>query len=844
MNQEPNNLNPNNINGQNNEGVSNSEPVNNTYQEQTIQPTQVQTIQPTPTVNQNVETNYPQPMNQPYVQPVSNNLTPEPSKKNIKLFIIIGVIILIIIVGVILCIVLSQNKAESNNKSDTNVNENNNNSNNQPEELSENTFTKLKKDFDSGKIDANKYFTELFYYEYDSSKLDNNYKTDEKYYTPGCQSELLELLQSHKDELDKDIIKEYVEKVTLHNVSLGNSSNVQTKSNVNPEYEVKLLDNEEEKENAKNHRLDKVKLSKNGNFLIWYTNNGSDAITEEQLQQISNELENTIFKYEETFGVKYSYFPYQDSILNDDYKNAKEVLKSNNIPVNTINTAMSVYIYDTGSEGVLASYFQPYGVNILLDFIVQLGLKDDDGIVTFPYIVINKQGFSDEDESLKQLYTHELFHHFQYLFCRSSSGNRCVAGNYSEGTANMAGAIAGNVSTTNNFLNGWASAYTKNVSTTLSEITDGASYGYGTFPYLYVYSETVNNWASTIMNAHNETNPFEYIKNHTSREDLVKISEKLTYGLLAKNFDNKAMYSSKDVTIKETLTKPKKISETINPGAIVYYEVSGDNTLTATSGSNEYVGLKFYGYKDGVYTELLSNMTQIDADLTYYARYDKFYLAIYNADITNSNTYTIELKGSNFAENSEFVTTFNNYNIEIEMEMTVSGITTNTISKGVVDEKHQKEYLDTTTSMAGISLNNKIYSDFNTGYSYTTQPYGGDAWWKDKSATQTVDLGSILDKLISMKNVTKIDANHYKVKMTKDDIAGLMNSGDANSSIISGDIDVEVYTENGYITRLDYDFSKIMKGIEKYTTTIKFSNYDKAGDVEIPQSIIDNAKTQ
>ena len=676
------------------------------------------------------------------------------------------------------------------------------------------------------------------------SKLDDNYKSDELYYSTGCQSKLLELLENHKDELDTAIVKEYIENVTLHNVSLGDGTAVQPQSNLEKKYEVMLLDNkEEDKSNAKNHRLDKVTLSRNENFLIWYTDVGSDAITEEQLQQISNGLESSISKFEETFGVDYSYFPYQDAIFNDDYKNAKEVLKKNGIHVNKINSAMSVYIYDTGSENILATYTQPYGAYLILDFVVQLGLNDNDGIVTFPYIVINKKGFSPKDESLKQLYTHELFHHFQYLFCRSTSGERCVTNGYAEGMANFASAISSGVNSTNNFLNNWAGIYTKNVSTTLEKITDGASYGYGTFPYLYVYSKVVNNWTSTLMNAHNETDPYGYIKNNTSTKDLIKVSETVTYNTLAKKYDNKSLYTDKNVALTDFIRTSKVLEQTIYAGAINYYGVSGNNIIEVISGNKDYVGIKFYGYKDGIYTELASSMDKIEIDLTYYVRYDKFYVAVYNADITNSNTYTIEVKGSDFVENSEFVTSFNNYNIEIEMNITAAGITTNTVSKGVMDEKHQKEYLDiTTTSMGIVSLNNKIYHDFNTGYSYMTQPYGGDVWWKDKSASQVVDLGAFLDKLISMKNVTKIADNHYKVKMTKEDVGGLIASGNASTSAISGDIYVEVYTENGYITRLEYDFTNMIKGFEKFTTTIKCSNYDTAGDVKIPQYIIDNAK--
>ena len=178
------------------------------------------------------------------------------------------------------------------------------------------------------------------------------------------------------------------------------------------------------------------------------------------------------------------------------------------------------------------------------------------------------------------------------------------------------------------------------------------------------------------------------------------------------------------------------------------------------------------------------------------------------------------------------------------MDIKTSGITSSMVSTGVMDERHQKQYLDITTTTMGISLNNKMYHDFNTGYSYMTQPYGGDVWWKDKSASQTIDLKVILNKLISMKNVTKLDDNHYKVKMSKKDVTGLVASSNVNASTISGDIFVEVYTENGYITKLEYDFSKSIKGVEKFITIIKVSNYDNAGDVEIPQSIVDNAKIQ
>lgn len=218
------------------------------------------------------------------------------------------------------------------------------------------------------------------------------------------------------------------------------------------------------------------------------------------------------------------------------------------------------------------------------------------------------------------------------------------------------------------------------------------------------------------------------------------------------------------------------------------------------------------------------------------------------SDVSGKNTNT----GNNIVDveeeyegNFQFVTKFNNYNVEINMEMVAAGVTTKMVSTGIVDEVHQKEYLDvTTTSMGLISLNSKLYHDYVTGYTYMTQPYGGDAWWKEKSVSQIVDLGTVLDKLISMDNVTKVSDDYYKVKMTKDDVEGLLASGNADTSSISGDIYVDVYTENGYVVKLEYDFTQLISAFDSFTTTIEFSNYDNAGDVEIPQDVIDNAKEQ
>ena len=765
----------------------------------------------------------------------NNSITTNKSKRN--LLIISGVLV-VVIIGICLFFVFNKkNNNKSNDEQTQTIQEDVKNS--------ESTLTKLKNDYESGKIDVNKYFTELVNYDYDYDSLDKEYKTDEIIYTTGNISEIAELLEKHRSELSKESIRKLLEKATLQDVKVGNVVSVEPQVNTNSNVKVVPLNDTNNKDKIASHKLDKAYLSKNGRFIIWYTNDGNDAVTLEEVQDIASELENSINDYEEIFNIEYLYKPHYDELINKNYFNARESLKTNGINAAKIDTAMNVYIYDTGSDKTLATYYNPIDTGILIETIILLGIDDlfmgQSGIVSYPYIVMDKGTIQQSTENIKTVANHELFHHFQYLYCEGTEQHRCPNGYYTEATANLASALVSEVSSTNNFLNGWAGSYTRELSGNLSTLADG----YGQFPYYYTYTKVVNSWASILTPALNKENPTDYIKNNTSKEDLIKVSETIAYNTLAKKYDNKSLYTDKKVTLKDNISTSKVLNQSINPGAVDYYEVSGDNTVEVISGNKDYVGVKFYGYKDGVYTELASNMDKIKEDLTYYVRYDKFYFAVYNADITNSNTYTIKVKGSDFAENSDFITTFNNYNIEIKMDITMAGINTSTVSTGVVDELHQKEYLDVTTNSMGlVSLNNKIYYDFNSGYSYMTQPYGGDVWWKEKSSAQLVDLGSILDKLISMKNVTKVSDNHYKIKMTPEDVKGLMASGNAGTSTLSGDIYVEVYTENGYITKLEYDFSEMLKNIDLFTTTIMYSNYDKAGDVVIPQSIIDNAKVQ
>ena len=774
---------------------------------------------------------------------LKNNNIPsqEINKKNhsSKLPIIIIIVVIILIIGLsIVGINYFKNKIKNIIP----------NLNNTVEERKEkySSVEKIKKDYESGKLNVNDYFKQLVYLEFDSSKLDKKYNSDYSTLISTEQLDTPNILDEKHEELDKDIVKFYLTNKLMKNVKLVDETSLKKQSNNNNKYKVTQLKDENDKNNASNHFLNKVKLSRNKNFLIWYTNTGDDAITEEQLNSIANGLEDSIIEYEKIFGVVFSYDPYVDNkYFNDDYDWAEEVLSINNLSTNVLKTAMSVYIYDTGSSSTAASYRDEEDAKKDINRSLIFDLMDEDGIINYPYIVINKQAIETNNESLVQLYNHELFHHFQYLYCMSTIEDRCPK-NFvlTEGLANFASSRVSKVTGRNNFLNEWAGIYAQNTSNKLVEIVNYAGDGgYALFTYFDAYYNNIANSKEILMEAHTKNDAIKYISEKTEKEDLINTINELAYKTLSQDYDNSSLFSTQKINYKQELKEKNKYSLKINAGSIDYFELNNNSDIKISTNNNDFLTIKVYGYKNNIYKEIKSSNSLVELDTAFYSNYDKVYLVITNGDLLKSYDYIIDYTNSKVIENSEYDTTLNNYNIDIIMKTKIAGIEVTQHSKGVVDELHQKEYLDFDTTTMGMTLSNKIYYDFNSGYTYMTQPYGGDAWWKEKGTSQLVDLKSILNKLVNMKDVTKVSDNHYIVKMTKNDIKDMMKSAKSDTSAIKGNVSIDVYTDNGYIVKLEYDFSKLVSGFDLFTTTINFSNYNNAGDVEIPEVIVKNAKS-
>ena len=699
-----------------------------------------------------------------------------------------------------------------------------------------NSYEHIKYDYEQKIISANEYLKQMYALEFDSKSLSKKYKNDNNnYFLTSDQLNIIDFIEKNYKKLDKNLVEKYARKKLLQDVQLKSNSISKSSSSI-----IKL--SKEDPENVSSHVLNKARLSSNGRFLLWYTDTGNDAITENEVNVILNELDNSVNDLEQLSKIKYSYEPYIDNKnLVGDYLSATIILQECNIPVDSIKTAMSIYVYDTGSDVTLAQYTD---TNLLNKYLNYTGLSSIryDGVINYPYVFMNKKGLNEID-SLKQVSRHELFHHFQTSYCKANDLISCddTKDGFMESYANYASAITGNYQSTENFLNNWMGAYYRDTSLNIDDVK-GGSPGYAIFPYLYSYSLMVDNSSNIYNKALLENEPLKYINKNTSREKLKSTINDLAVKLLSKNYKNNAFVPPSDdkLDIKGDISKNDTYKYEINKGAIDYFEINKFSDVEITSDDYSYITFMLIGVKNNEYSIISKVSTKLKQNI-YDFGYDKVYLAVTNGNLDKKYNYQIKVTESK-ATNKNYNTTYNNYNIEIISKISMKGASVITTSKGVVDEIHQKEYLEITTNTLGVAaITNKTYIDFNSGYSYTSVPFQENMWYKDKNSQTKFDLGLILQKLKSSDNVEKIDDNHFKVKLSKSELQSSMKSTSSKKMTIVKGMNIDVYTTGNDISTIKYDFSKIIPGVDEFSSTVNFTNYNAAGNVEIPNEIIETA---
>lgn len=561
------------------------------------------------------------------------------SKKINKKLLLIILAMLIIIVGIITFIYFIKGSKQRELDNSLNI------------------FNQLLSDFENGQISADEYVRYNLYAEYDSSLLKKEYSNLQK---SEVAIHVEELVNKYYEQLSRKTKKYYIEKINLDNLSFElDKENKSTKKDIS--LSNVLIDTVQAK-SYKATNLNKAVLSKNGNFVVWYTTTGDSATDYNSAKKVADGLENTVKQYNELSSYK---FNFKSNVLSKGkvYNNQIKILENENIDTKYLESAMQVYLVEYGDSS-LAQYIDGYGK--MTEIFNSIKSKDKNGSVVFPYILIKPSSF-DDYEKLSQLYNHELFHYYQHhVLCGKANCSLGKDEYIGEATANWASSIATNKTTNEGFLNNWAgdARYNSNaLMGTYKENNGPLAVGYSLFVYLNNYSSIVNNGKSKIVKSIYKDNALEYLEDNATEKELVEIQETIALKNLTQDYINKNLVVSNsygyDIYLKDTITDSYSVNDVnINELGISYYLLNKDSTSAFKINfkkDNKHVSALIIKKQNNKYEIVDSADTNNEYifNTNKYGDYDLLYIVIYNKKLTLKNYYSLTVDSTTKEEIKE-----------------------------------------------------------------------------------------------------------------------------------------------------------------------------------------------
>lgn len=558
--------------------------------------------------------------------------------KNNKSIIAILIILITLLVSAIVIVYFVKNK-------------NNNLTQNANVDISNQLYS----DYMNNNITTDEYVRYLLYTQYDTSMLDKKYQ---KLLKSDSSINIEDLINKYYKELSTETLNYYAKKINLNNITfeLDKENEEQTDDN-----KIALSDMFIQTVYAKSDKvtnLNKVVLSKNGNFVVWYTTTGNSATNYESAVKIADGLENTISKYDSLFNSKYNY---KSNVISKGttYKKQQKILENSNISLSYLESAMQIYLVNY-NDSSSAQYISGYGKG--KEILNSVFGGDSYGTIAYPYIVVKPSSFNDF-ERLEQLYNHEIFHHYQRdILCGKNECSLSSDPYYSDSTANWASALATNKTTSSGFLNEWAQVYRYNSNSLLGRYIN--QYGeskaaYAMFVYLYNYSNIVDNGIPKIIEAMYKSNFLEYLEDNSTLEERKNIQKEIALKNLTLNYSNnnlniptesRAMSNINDII---NIKKNDVYMEDVGIGkmGLTYFAInltSDEAIKIIIDKDNNYVDAILVAQNesdDYVIIDSSDNKgNQIIFDTNNYKDYQKIYLITYNNNLTLQNYYSLTIK--------------------------------------------------------------------------------------------------------------------------------------------------------------------------------------------------------
>ena len=529
----------------------------------------------------------------------------------------------------------------------------------------------LENDYSNGTINTDEYLSQLAYSIFEPNKLDSKYQSlDIDYANP---RDLFEKFSEYSSELSADTYAYIFNKYIGDYIEWDDEDSGVSKNTSSTSYEIQKVARGGESTTSPYAKLTKVKLSSKGHFLLYYTDSGRNAISDDKVEKLANHLEKVLVKYEKNYGVK---FTYKNGLgsgkITKTYAEmrAEKLLEKNGIDKKYVVTAMPIYLVDlsyldTPAFYVGSTYFGSLNADDIaklaatIDSIspgwlsgddseqMQTSLKSLQYTYAVPYININANEQYIEDAEL--ISAHELFHHFQYLICGDGSYKKCQSDLFTlETTANLASAYHSDINKIGTALTAHSHYYNLLTETSI----DNVGKGYAAFTFANNYAEVVPNGMNTIFQSikYKDTLDYLYSNSKGKYKDAMLLTAERSLTLDYKN--KQLLPYSKNNSSYPTYPKAHgsinvNHRENIHYSSSQYYYVKPSDLLDykmylkAGEYTDHEITVLFFVQENNKYRKVYSQSLDDEFVISFddWTAYDKIAISIVETSISNKDAY-------------------------------------------------------------------------------------------------------------------------------------------------------------------------------------------------------------
>lgn len=472
----------------------------------------------------------------------------------------------------------------------------------------------------------------------------------------------LAYLDQHLGELDLAEIEEELAGLFLSNVRIDTdaSGNVSHTKTWNP------LVQDAAAYSSTVTTLNKAKLSSGGNFVVFYTDTGDDAISDEKAAELAEMLEEIIAGYRNNLGLEYQY---GERIGNDAYSmmSMQAVLHQSGIDMNILDTAMPVYVVDPYSEptGTYASYagrkFGELGMNLIIRLGALYGEETARLYVSTPsFPFINILPFNADSDGLAIVTAHEMGHHYVESYIENTYHASGVNDDFVDETApNWMAINALPGQPVDNLLNGnhYNDIYLK--AATGDKISEASTYydfdGYPAVAFLENYAEVVPGAREKIMDAVYYGDALHYLYEQAGEGDFARVMTRLAERNLTGDYGGKLYNYTLPQGEELACADFCAVEYKINPAATEYLYFTTAEYLDAVVGfsGGEGVAASVLGRSyDGGWQVLESgrDAAEYTIDAQTQEEYEAVALAVANAGVDNVGNYKVSVMAKDWAD--------------------------------------------------------------------------------------------------------------------------------------------------------------------------------------------------